>query len=133
MPKVKLNRRWGANNAGSTVDVSAGTAEWLRSIGYAGPVQAAPAPGSDGPDPVISGDVTRRRARTVKRDRAEGENSAAPVERSLPARRPGYRGEARATTTAAAGDSGTSDSGTSDDAGKHRKASDSKSGASASE
>lgn len=129
MARVKLNRRWGTNKAGATVDVDDRTADWLRGIGYAGPVADAAAPGADGPDPVISGDPTRRAMRTVKRDKADGENTAAPVEGSLPAMRPGYRGEtrddarpARRSRRATSSDTTSGDS----DSGRHRKTGDSK-------
>lgn len=112
MARVKLNHRWGTNKAGSTVDVDDATAEWLRGIGYAGKAPEAAAPGTDGADPVLSGDPTRRRARPVKRAPVEGENRAAAVEGSLPARRGGYRGETRTEVTATASE---------DETGKHRK------------
>jgi hypothetical protein len=92
MPKVKLARRWGSNKAGSTVEVSQSKADFLKGIGWTedGPVMNADAvaPGTDGPDPIISGDPTRRRISIVKLERDESVNRAEQNERAPKVRRP---------------------------------------------
>src|SRR5690242_14495379 len=65
MPQVRLSRRWGQNQPNTTVDVDDEQADWLvrnnfgRSEGKRGPLNAALAPGTDGPDPVVSRTPTR--------------------------------------------------------------------------
>lgn len=92
MPKVKLARRWGPNKAGSTVEVSEAKAAFLQGIGW---TDGAPVlnedgvrPGSDGPDPIISGDPTRRRIAITKPERDDSVNRAEQNERAPKVRRP---------------------------------------------
>lgn len=70
--RVQLLRRWGSHQAGDTVDVDNTTGHWLldHALGETSSApahQAAAAPGTDGADPVISGDATRRRGVAFKR------------------------------------------------------------------
>lgn len=92
MPKIKLARRWGKHQAGESVEVSQGRADFLRGIGWAtdAPVlnEDGVRPGSDGPDPVISGDPTRRRMTVPTPERDESVNRAAQGDRVPPRLRP---------------------------------------------
>lgn len=92
MPRIKLARRWGSNPAGKSVDVSESRAAFLKGIGWTddSPVmnEEGVAPGGDGPDPVISGDPTRRRMTVPKPERDEDVNRAAPGKNVPPTLRP---------------------------------------------
>lgn len=90
--KVKLVRRWGDNQPGNTVDVDDVQGAWLidHNLGERSPGTAtagAVAPGTGGPDPLASGDGTRRRPATRKGSRT-GER-AAPVAGSPTSYTPG--------------------------------------------
>ena len=87
MPTVTLTRRWGQHKAGSKVEVPQSKADFLVGIGFAEGSfvynEASVSPGTDGPDPIVSGDPTRRRPRVVRGNR-EG-NLALPAAGSPPA------------------------------------------------
>lgn len=82
--QVKLLRRWGNHQPGETVQTDQSMGRWLvdhafgTATGVQAPDQAAFMPGADGPDPLASGDGTRRgNPVMVKRERRD--NNAMPV------------------------------------------------------
>lgn len=84
MPKVKLSRRWGSRQAGSTVEVSEARAAFLKGIGWTDDTVVLSAdgvrPGENGPDPIVSGDPTRRRPVIQAQERDESVNRAQAVD-----------------------------------------------------
>lgn len=93
MPKITLTRRWGPHRAGSSVEVSTTKAAFLKGIGWTDdtPVvnDGGVRPGSDGPDPVVSGDPTRRRLVIPTQERDENQNRAVLAEGAPPVPRRG--------------------------------------------
>jgi hypothetical protein len=85
--QVKLLRRWGQHDAGDTVKVDNTQGRWLvahalgTATGVQAPMQEAAAPGSDGSDPVISGDATRLGTPAFQKS-PRRDNGALPVEGS---------------------------------------------------
>lgn len=85
--QVKLLRRWGQHDAGDTVKVDNTQGRWLvahalgTATGVQAPMQEAAAPGSDGSDPVISGDATRLGTPAFQKA-PRRDNGALPVEGS---------------------------------------------------
>ena len=81
---VQLLRRWGTNQPGDTVHVDAVQGRWLvdhafgTASGVQAPEQAAFMPGEDGPDPLASGDGTRRGNPAMVKG-ARRDNHALPV------------------------------------------------------
>jgi hypothetical protein len=82
--RIKLIRRWGPTPAGESVDVDPIQGRWLidhafgTAKGEPAPAQKAFAPGEAGPDPLASGDGTRRGVPAmVKGERRD--NDAAPL------------------------------------------------------
>lgn len=95
--KVTLTRRWGPHQAGKSVDVNDSQGAWLIQHSYAesagnvrAPEQPAAAEGAHGADPLMGGDATRLRPRTMAsgRDHAEGVIPEAPG--SSPTYRAGF-------------------------------------------
>jgi hypothetical protein len=84
MPEIKIVRRWGAHDAGQTVDVDDQMAAWLIGNSFGedpskpGTASAGSlAPGADGADLRAGGDVSRGGGmRIVKGSRVDGENYA---------------------------------------------------------
>src|SRR5215207_3754118 len=82
MPEIKIVRRWGAHDAGQTVDVDDQMAAWLVGNSFGerpdrpGTASAGSrAPGTDGADLRAGGDVSRGGGmRIVKGSRVDGEN-----------------------------------------------------------
>jgi hypothetical protein len=84
MPSIFIVRRWGAHDAGETVQVDEQMAAWLISNSFGedpdrpGTASAGSlAPGTDGADLRAGGDVSRGGGmRIVKGSRVDGENYA---------------------------------------------------------
>lgn len=82
--QVKLLRRWGNHQPGDTVNPEATMGRWLvdhafgTASGVQAPDQAAFMPGEDGPDPLASGDGTRRGNPAMVKG-ARRDNNALPV------------------------------------------------------
>ena len=108
MPTLVLVRRWGQQDAGSTVDVDDVTGEWLVKNSYAsedGSEDAARAgaraPGTDGADLRAGGDVSRGGGMQIVRGGRDGER-AGHVEGAPRAGGPVYRTPAEREADAAA-------------------------------
>ncbi len=78
--KVNLVRRWGHQQPGTSVVVDDEQGDWLVNHNFAersgqqgSASRGAAAPGTDGPDPIISGDQTRGFPKTVKGERSENQ------------------------------------------------------------